>query len=110
MQKDHHLKESKRKGHRKRSKLYCKVCGLKYEDFKCGYNFRNIVEFLWKDNKDENGNWPSKRLSGRLGKLHEIKLLMWNIHIEECNENIKHTTDEYCYNIEPTELSNTWIY
>jgi hypothetical protein len=84
-QEDIYGKKLKKKGHRKRSNIFCKTCGLKYEHFRCGYNFQTIIEFLWKENKDENERWPNKRLHGRLGKLHEIKLIMWNIHIEECN-------------------------
>ena len=66
---------------RKRSSEKCPVCELKYEDFKTGYNFQSISELLW----NEQESWPNKRRHGRLGKLHELKLMMWDIHVKECS-------------------------
>jgi hypothetical protein len=57
----------------------CPICRLKYKDFRCGYNFQSIVEFLWK----ENPPWPNKRRHGRLGKLREV--MFWEIHLSECS-------------------------
>ena len=75
---------SKKQKHiRCRSSEKCEVCGLMYEDFKTGYNFQSIVELLWKEDQP----WPNKRRHGRLGKLHEIKKMMWEIHISECSIN-----------------------
>lgn len=60
---------------------HCPYCKIKYKDFRCGYNFKTIVELLWKENLP----YPNKRRHGRLGKLREVKLMYWEIHINECN-------------------------
>lgn len=58
----------------------CPYCKLKYKDFRSGYDFKSIVEFLWSEKKP----WPQKDRKRRLGKLREVKLLLWDQHIDWC--------------------------
>ena len=61
----------------------CCVCGLRYEDFRTGYTYRDIYEMLWSGNGDPR-TWKYKRRHTVLGLWHMLKTRMWEAHLAEC--------------------------
>lgn len=61
----------------------CPHCGLTYKNLRTGYCYTDIYEMLWSSNPDP-ATWRYKGRHSVLGFWHEIKLTMWEYHLEEC--------------------------
>lgn len=71
----------------------CQTCGVKYQDFRTGLDFRTVREMMWVAS-DDTRDWKYKRRNGVLGYWRMIKLAMWNEHMVSCNcEQIDAITD-----------------
>ena len=67
----------------KRSGIMCEHCGASYDDMRTGHTYQSIYEMLWSGNEDSS-TWVYKRRHTILGKWHQIKLEMWDDHVEMC--------------------------
>ena len=67
----------------KRGGETCEHCGLAYDDMRTGHTYQSIYEMLWSGNEDSS-TWVYKRRLTILGKWHQIKLEMWDDHVEMC--------------------------
>jgi hypothetical protein len=65
--------------------MCCPNCGVYYDDFRTGFTFTDIFQMFWKPEHDPS-KWKYKRRNTVLGKWHQIKLEMWNEHLEHCGE------------------------
>lgn len=72
-------------GKRKRSGIVCEECGLKYENFKTGLEYKDVYVQFWS-NSDDYRDWHPKRRHTVLGRWHEIKMMLWKEHIEHCGK------------------------
>ena len=63
----------------------CPHCGLVYERFTTGYAYSEVRMLLWVGTEDQT-EWKYKRRHTVLGMWHSIKVLMWDEHIEECEQ------------------------
>ena len=67
--------------------MTCPNCKIEYHQFKTGFTFADIYDMFWTPNPDPN-QWRYKRRNTILGKWREIKLSMWERHLETCKGNI----------------------
>lgn len=63
----------------------CGCCGLAYADFRTGFTYKDIYQMLWSPDEDSS-TWVYKRRNTILGKWHEIKVALWEQHVDECRE------------------------
>jgi len=63
----------------------CPTCGLRYRDFKTGFDFSDIRQMLWV-NDDDYRRWRQKGRHTVLGLWFEIKRSMWRDHREMCKK------------------------
>jgi len=70
-------------------KKQCPECFLHYNNFKTGFTFYDIYYIIY--------HRKFKRRSGVLGYWHEMKIKMWNQHIENCGVK-KNEENNICFN------------
>lgn len=63
----------------------CLNCGLEYNDFRTGMTFADVRALLWVSNSDPS-TWRHKRRHTVLGLWREIKLNLWEQHLDMCGE------------------------
>jgi hypothetical protein len=63
--------------------MCCPNCGIAYNDFRTGFTFADIVAMLWRPEHDPS-QWVHKRRNTILGKWHQIKLELWEHHLNNC--------------------------
>lgn len=67
----------------------CPFCGERYEDFRTGLTFADVKAMYWVEDPDS-AKWKYKRRYTVLGKWRQIKLSLWDRHLEGCEkENAK---------------------
>lgn len=62
----------------------CPLCGLSYADFRTGFTYADIYALLWVYSEDSS-EWRYKRRNTVLGKWHQMKLELWDRHLETCD-------------------------
>lgn len=62
----------------------CPECGLRYPRMRTGLTFADVVEMFWQPS-DDPARWKNKRRRTILGKWHQIKLELWDYHLECCD-------------------------
>ena len=71
--------------------MCCPICGISYNEFRTGFLYVDIYQMFWEPEHDPS-KWKYKRRNTILGRWHQIKLEMWNDHLENCsNECIEQT-------------------
>jgi len=70
----------------------CKHCGLQYQAMRTGLTYRDVFGMFWVGGKDPS-TWKQKRRNTILGRWHQLKLEMWDHHLETCKngQNSKQT-------------------
>jgi len=63
----------------------CANCGLKYQDMRTGYTYRDIFQMFWSGSEDPS-TWRNKRRGTVLGRWHQLKLELWEYHLELCGK------------------------
>lgn len=63
----------------------CKICGLKYDDFRTGETYRGTYATLWRA-EDDPAVWRNKNRHGVLGAWHGYKMMLWAAHVAGCEE------------------------
>ncbi len=63
--------------------MQCERCGLYYDDMLTGLTYGEVFEMLWEPSHDPS-RWRYKRRHTVLGKWHQIKLELWEYHLETC--------------------------
>jgi hypothetical protein len=67
--------------------LRCPGCGLGYDDFRCGWQFKTSRREIIAIKVDrKTGKTKYGRRSGTLGWMHEQKMLYWDQHVGECSD------------------------
>ena len=61
----------------------CPYCELEYGDFRTGLTYRDVYEMLWSGSEDPE-DWTYKRRHTILGKWHQLKQELWELHLEMC--------------------------
>lgn len=75
----------------------CPYCDFHYRDLRTGYTYQNIYEMFWVYD-DDPSTWRYKRRHTILGKWHQLKMEMWQEHVDACSGEAK-IKREY---VEPT--------
>lgn len=65
--------------------MICSTCGLDYADFRTDTTYANVWQQFWSGNDDPN-TWRNKRRNTVLGRWHELKMMLWNEHVRQCEE------------------------
>ena len=63
--------------------MTCEHCGIHYNDFKTGFTFTDIANFLWVHDEDST-KWGNRTRHTVLGHWRQIKLEMWDKHVDNC--------------------------
>lgn len=61
----------------------CPSCKLRYGQFKTGLTYRDVWDWL-RTEGDDSSTWRYKRRNTVLGKWHQHKLELWELHKREC--------------------------
>ncbi len=70
--------------------MVCQHCGQKYDDLRTGLDFTEVRQMIITIGTDrKTGKTKYGRRSGTLGYWHELKLLLWDQHIGECESAAK---------------------
>ena len=67
----------------------CPHCGLDYDTFRTGCTYRDVWWMMWSSS-DDPVDWRYKRRHSVLGRWRQLKLEMWDHHIEHCPERDDH--------------------
>jgi hypothetical protein len=59
----------------------CHVCGKLYRDFRCGLDFAEAQRQMRTPGPPP---WRQRRRHGVLGFMHETKVRLFALHIQEC--------------------------
>lgn len=63
----------------------CPYCALRYKDFRTGLTFKDVKALFWTLS-DDPADWKYCRRHTVLGKWHQIKKEMWELHLKGCKE------------------------
>lgn len=61
----------------------CPHCDLTYDDLRTGLTYSDVYLMFWSGS-DDPSDWCNKRRHTILGRWREIKLGMWQEHLEMC--------------------------
>jgi hypothetical protein len=61
----------------------CVHCGLRYSDMRTGLTYKDVYEMFWSGS-DDTSTWVNKRRGTVLGRWHQLKLELWERHIDLC--------------------------
>lgn len=65
--------------------MVCKHCGLRYDDLRTGRSFKELRNEIISIGVDKRtGKTKYGRRHGVLGYWHELKMLYWQLHVDEC--------------------------
>ncbi len=70
----------------------CPYCELRYNAMRTGYSYSDIYRMFWSGN-DDSATWVNKRRRTILGRWHEIKLSMWNEHLDMCEREAEYVAN-----------------
>ena len=62
----------------------CPYCGAKYSEFRTGLTFADVKQMFWTASPDS-ADWKYCRRNTVLGKWHEIKVELWDRHLDGCH-------------------------
>lgn len=63
----------------------CPFCGLKYDDFRTGYTYKDIFNTFWVASDDQR-LWKHKGRHTVLGRWMQTKRELWRDHLSICEE------------------------
>lgn len=61
----------------------CPWCGFRYADLRTGLTYGEVYLMLWSSSEDSS-DWRYKHRNTVLGKWHQIKLELWERHLDGC--------------------------
>lgn len=67
----------------------CPHCDLTYDELRTGLTYSDVYEQFWIGSEDPS-MWANKRRHTILGRWREIKLGMWQEHLEMCERQIEY--------------------
>lgn len=76
----------------------CPHCGLAYDDMRTGHTYSDIYQMFWSGNEDPS-TWVNKRRHTVLGRWHQVKLSMWEEHLEICQRQYEYELDNRTANL-----------
>lgn len=76
----------------------CPHCDLTYNQLRTGETYRSIYALFWSGN-DDPSTWVNKRRSTVLGRWHELKLSLWNHHLDLCQRQYEFELDRITENL-----------
>lgn len=76
----------------------CPHCDTTYEQFRTGYTYSDIYSMFWSGS-DDPSTWVNKRRHTILGRWHEVKLKMWEDHLEFCQRQHDYEIDRATANL-----------
>jgi hypothetical protein len=56
---------------------------MRYADFRTGFTYHDVFAMLWTTS-EESRDWRYKRRNTILGKWHQIKVELWERHLDGC--------------------------
>lgn len=70
----------------------CPHCDLTYDKLRTGETYQSIYLMFWSGNEDSS-TWVNKRRHTILGRWRQVKLSMWEEHIELCQRQYEYELD-----------------
>lgn len=62
----------------------CPACGAVYSQLRTGMTYSEVRSEFWVFDDDDRTRWRNKRRGTVLGRWHQIKLALWQLHVEHC--------------------------
>lgn len=76
----------------------CPHCDLTYDRLRTGYTYSDIYMMFWSGDEDST-TWVNKRRHTILGRWHQIKVGMWDEHLEICQRQYEYDLDRATANL-----------